>query len=91
MKLFDVYKKKGGKQIIQIECFANHINRDKDKDMLIIYSHIGRSADGRIGSAPSFNAYGTLEEIEEKYELLVSQDDLREYDSWEDILSLVES
>ena len=71
MKLFDVYKSKYGNQVIQIESFATHVNRDKEKEMLIIYAHISLSG-GVIGSSPSFNGYGSQLEIEDKYELLVT-------------------
>lgn len=87
MKLFDVYKSKSGNQVIQIEGFATHINRGEGKEMIIVYSHIGVNG-GVIGSSPSFNGYGSQLEIEDKYKLLVASENLKDYDSWEDILAL---
>lgn len=44
---------------------------------------------GVIGSLPSFNGYGSQEEIEKEYELLVPQEKLSEYDDWDKVFELV--
>ncbi len=87
MKLFDIYKHKKTNEIIQIDSFATRMNTHKD--MFIIFKRIDRNGYD-IGSCPSFNGYGTQKEIENEYELLVSREELRKYEDWEDIFALVE-
>lgn len=40
---------------------------------------------------PSFNGYGSQEEIENEYELLVPQEELSNYSDWNEILKLVDN
>jgi ssDNA-specific exonuclease RecJ len=87
MKLFDVYKSKNDDEIIQIESYATHMNTLKDS--IIVFSRIERHNEIEIGSCPSFNGYGTREEIEKYYELLVKQEDLDKYEDWNDIFKLI--
>jgi hypothetical protein len=89
MQLFDIYKDKESNEIIQISSFANHINNSNS--MIIVFNNIGRFGDQGIGSCPSSDGYGSKEEIEEKYELLIPKNKLQEYESWEEILDLVEN
>ena len=79
MKLNDIYKHKEFPHYIQIDSFASHINYEKD--MLIIFRNL--HPDG--SSCPSFNKYGTAEEIENYYEKVIDSDELKNFDSWEDI------
>ena len=44
-----------------------------------------------IGSSPAFNGYGSNEEIENEYELLVSQEDLSNYSDWDEIFELAKN
>lgn len=44
-----------------------------------------------FGSLPSFNGYGSREEIEEEYELLVPQEKLQNYSDWNEIFDMVEA
>lgn len=88
MKLYDVYKSKEDDTLIQIESYATHMNSFKDS--IVVFSNIEKHNDSEIGSCPSFNGYGTREEIEKKYELLVPQGKLGEYEDWNDIFKLVE-
>lgn len=44
-----------------------------------------------IGSVPSFNGYGSREEIESEYELLVPQGKLKNYSDWNEIFDMVEN
>lgn len=44
-----------------------------------------------IGSVPSFNGYGSREEIESEYELLVPQEKLKNYSDWNEIFDMVEN
>lgn len=40
---------------------------------------------------PSFNGYGSKEEIESEYELLISQEELDEYGAWNEIFELAKT
>ena len=79
MKLNDIYKHKEFPHYVQIDSFASHISYGKD--MLIIVRDL--HSDG--SSCPSFNKYGTAEEIENYYEKVMDSDELKSFDSWEDI------
>ena len=87
MKLFDIYKNKTNNSLIQIDSYATYIN--ECKDMIVVFKNIEKHSEDEIGSSPSFNGYGTSEEIEEKYELLVPQDELKNYKTWNDIFKLI--
>ena len=56
---------------------------------IVVFSNIEKHNEIEIGSCPSFNGYGTSEEIEKEYELLVAQEDLNKYETWEDIFKLI--
>lgn len=89
MKLFDIYRHKTSGNIIQIECFATHMNKlSKSKDSIVVFSNIEKHNDFEIGSCPSFNGYGTREEIESEYDLLVPQEHLDKYSDWNEIFAL---
>ena len=89
MKLGDIYvDKEDNKSIIQIDSFAAHMAKF-EKDIIIIFKQIEKHNEFEIGSCPSFNGYGTKEEIEKEYELLVPQEKLDEYDDWNEIFELV--
>lgn len=88
MKLGDIYVNKENKSIIQIDSFATHMAKP-GKDTIIIFRQIEKYNEFEIGSCPSFNGYGTKEEIENKYELLVPQEKLNEHDDWNEIFDLV--
>lgn len=90
MKLGDIYKHKHDNSIIQIDSFATPMGRYVDRDSLIIvFRQIEKHNEFEIGSNPSDNGYGSVEEIEKEYELLVPQEDLKNYSSWNDIFSLI--
>ena len=88
MKIGDIYKHKESNDVISIECFANHINEFNPFKVIIVYAHIVKSM-GVWGHIPSFNGYGSAEEIEEKYELVMVADDVRKYDSWDDVMDFL--
>lgn len=71
MKLGDVYKHKENNSIIQIDSFTTRMGRTSE-DSIIIFQQIEKHGKYEIGSCPSFNGYGSKEEIESEYELLVS-------------------
>lgn len=83
MKLGDIYINKENKSLIQIDSFASHMG-DFLKGHVIIFRQLEEHGD-LIGSIPSFNGYGSKEEIESEYELLVPQEKLKEYDDWNEI------
>ena len=76
MKLGDVYINKKDKSIIQIDSFATHIGRIGES--IIVYRYVEKHG-GMIGSLCSFNGYGSAEEIEAEYDLLVTQEALNKY------------
>lgn len=91
MKLGDIYKSKYNNEIIQINSFAIHMNNFKsDKDMIIVFNNIEKHNDFEIGYSPSDNGYGTQEEIENEYEILIPQHELSKYPSWNEVFKLVE-
>lgn len=89
MKLGDIYKHKENKSIIQIDSFASHMG-DFLKEHIIVYRQIEKHNEFEIGSCPSFNGYGSQEEIENEYELLIPQEELSNYSDWNEILELAE-
>ena len=57
---------------------------------IIVFRQIERHNQFEIGSCPSFNGYGSREEIEADYELLVSQEELKNYSDWNEIFNLIQ-
>lgn len=91
MKLGDIYKHKQNDSIIQIDSFATPINGFVSKDnFLIIFRRIEKHNEFEIGSNPSSNGYGTIEEIKKEYELFIPQEELINYSDWNEIFSLIE-
>lgn len=90
MKLGDVYKHKEDDSIIQIDSFATPMGNFFEGESIIVFRQIEKHNKFEIGSCPSFNGYGSQEEIENEYELLVSQEDLKNYSDWNEILGLVD-
>lgn len=89
MKLGDIYKHKENNSIIQIDSFATPMGRFGKGKSIIVFRQIEKHNEFEIGSCPSFNGYGSQEEIENEYELLVSQEDLSNYSDWDEIFNLV--
>ena len=90
MKIGDIYKNKENNSIIQIDSFATPMGKFGEGESIIVFRQIERHNEFEIGSCPSFNGYGTQEEIEMEYELLVSQENLSNYSDWDEIFQLVE-
>jgi len=84
MKLQDVYKHKKNNNIIQIDSFASRMNGTEE--VIIVFNNL-KYMIGDIGFCPSFNGFGTQEEIENEYELIVSQEELYDYNDWEEIFN----
>lgn len=89
MKLGDIYKNKENNSIIQIDSFAAPMGKFGEGENIIVFRQIERHNEFEIGSCPSFNGYGTQEEIEAEYELLVPQKELNNYCGWEEIFRLI--
>ena len=89
MKLGDVYVNKNTKDLIQIESFASHMGRfwEDTENTIVIFRQLENHR-GIIGSIPSFNGYGTPEEIEMEYDLLIPQEKLNEYLDWNEIFNM---
>ena len=60
------------------------------ENFIIVYRNIEKHNEYEIGSCPSENGYGSQEEIEAKYELLVPSEKLRKYSDWNELLKLIE-
>lgn len=89
MKLGDVYRHKENNSIIQIDSFATQMGKIGEGDSIIVFRQIERHNEFEIGSCPSFNGYGTREQIEKEYEMLVPQDKINEYQNWNEIFKLL--
>ena len=89
MKLGDIYKHKENNSIIQIDSFATPMGKFIDGKAIIVFRQIERHNEFEIGSCPSFNGYGSQEEIEAEYSLLVPQEELSNYSDWDEIFNLV--
>ena len=90
MKLGDIYKHKQNNSIIQIDSFATPMGRLEPDKLIIVFRQVEKHNEFEIGWSLSDNGYGSLEEIEREYELLVSQEDLKNYSSWNEIFELIE-
>lgn len=88
MTIGDIYKSKKDDSIIQIDSFAKKDLKDKKEEFIIVFKRIEKNLN-IYGSCPSFNGYGTKEEIEDEYELLVSAFDIRNYYDWNQIFELL--
>ena len=86
-KLGDIYINKKNKCIIQIDSFATHMSKFEE-DSIVIFRQVEKHNEFEIGSCPSFNGYGSREEIENEYELLIPQEKLSEYDDWNKVFEL---
>ena len=60
------------------------------ENFIIVYRNIEKHNEYEIGSCPSENGYGSQEEIEAKYELLVPSEKLRKYSDWNEVFKLIE-
>lgn len=80
MKISDIYKHKKSNTLIQINSFATNVKTGNN--MIIVYNNI---TPNEYRYCPSFNGYGTGEEIEEEYELFIPMEELQKYNSWEEI------
>ena len=89
MKLGDVYVNKKDKSIIQIDSYATHMGNFPEKS-IVVFRQMEKHNAYEIGSIPSFNGYGSREEIELEYELLVPQEKLKNYSDWNEIFDMVE-
>ena len=89
MKLGDIYKNKENNSIIQIDSFAALMGKFGEGESIIVFRQIERHNEFEIGSCPSFNGYGTQEEIEAEYELFIPQENLSHYSNWDEIFQLI--
>ncbi len=85
MKIGDIYINKHTKSIIQIDCFAFPMS-DFLKSSIVVYNHIEKHDE--IGICPSFNGYGSQEDIEKEYTLLIPQEKLNNYTDFNKIIDL---
>ena len=86
MTLGDIYINKENKSIIQIDSYASPMG-DFLKGHIVVFRQLEKHGDV-IGS---INGYGSQEEIESEYELLVPQEKLKEYDDENEIFELAKT
>lgn len=89
INLGEIYKHKQNNSIIQIDSFATHMNKFAE-GTIVVFRNIEKHNEFEVGSYPSFKGYGTQNEIEHEYELLVSQEELNNYFDWNKIFDLIE-
>ncbi|KAI4445292.1 hypothetical protein C823_007799 [Eubacterium plexicaudatum ASF492] len=90
MKLGDIYRHKNKNSIIQIDSFATPMGQSVDNSSFtIVFKQIERHNQYEIGSCSSNNGYGSQEEIEKEYKLLIPQEKLSEYQDWNEIFELL--
>lgn len=89
MKIGDIYKRKENNSIIQIDSFAAPMGKIREGSFIIIFRKIENHNKFEIGSCPSFNGYGSQEEIEREYELLIPQEKLDEYENLDKVFELL--
>jgi hypothetical protein len=89
MTLGDIYINKENKSIIQIDSYASPMG-DFLKGHIVVFRQLEEYGDV-IGSMPSFNGYGSKEEIESEYELLISKEELNKYGGWNEIFELAKT
>lgn len=89
MKLRDIYKHKKYNNFIRISSFATPINKSLDfkEDLYIIVENL-QVIDGNVSSCPSFNMYGTQEDIEQDYELYRDADTIT-WDTYEEVFDKI--
>lgn len=90
MKIGDVYRHKEKNSIIQIDSFATPMGKFVDaSSFFIVFKQIEKHNEYEIGSRPSNNGYGSQEEIEKEYELLLPQEELYMYQDWNEVFELL--
>ena len=90
MRLGDIYVNKKDKSIIQIDSYATHMG-EFTLQSIVIFSQSERHNTYVFGCVPSVNGYGSQEEIESEYELLVPQEKVKNYSDWNEIFDMVEA
>lgn len=88
MQIGDIYKHKETDSLIQIDSFAHYMNKI-DSELIIVFRNIERHNEFEAGYCPSGNGYGSAEDIETEYELLVKREDLPNYKCWNELFALV--
>lgn len=84
MRLRDVYRHKKYGNFIRISSFASPINKSaKNKEDLYVIVENLQIIDDNVSSCPSFNMYGTVEDIENNYELYRSADTINWDTFWD--------
>ena len=88
MQIGDIYKHKETDSLIQIDSFAHYMNKI-DSELIIVFRNIERHNEFEACYCPSGNGYGSEEDIETEYELLVKREDLPNYKSWNELFAFV--
>ena len=87
MKLGEFYKHNKKGNIIQIDSFGTRMN--SGEDFIVIFRNIFKMNDIQYGSTPSGNGYGTQEEIEKEYNLVVKQEELKNFNDYNEVVEYI--
>lgn len=91
MNIGEIYIHKKNKSIIQIYSFATPMGRPESENMIIVFRMVKKPNEfGEYGTHPFDSGYGSKEEIEEEYQLLISKKELGNYSDWKEIFELIE-
>ena len=91
MNIGALYIHKQNKSIIQINSFATPMGRPESENMIIVFRMVKKpNKFSEYGTHPFDSGYGSKEEIEKEYKLLVSKEELNNYSDWKEIFALIE-
>ena len=87
MKLKEIYKHKKENEIVIVSSYATHI---EDLCNVIVILEVLKIDDKILIHEP-FYKYGSKEEIENEYELLISQEDFCKFESWDKVFEFIKA
>lgn len=85
MRIGDIYKHKENKTIIQIDSFATHMG-EQSKKRIIVFRIIEIFNKYKMYTHPDLSGFGTQEEIESMYDLVIKEKDIDSSSEWNDII-----
>ena len=84
MRIGDIYKHKKEDIFIRINSFATHMGNSLSKK-IVVFGTINKDNNNYMYMYPDLSGFGTQEEIENIYSLVISSDNV-EKSKWEDII-----
>jgi|GEM_PF-1952948 len=88
MRIGEIYKSKESHRIIQIDSYAMHVDSLDISTSIVVFTRI-QEIDGRHVTNPMLNGYGTKDEIEKEYDLILSAEDIMSCEGYDDIIELI--